>query len=301
MLPSGGSKSRVRAPPNPPRDRRSAGDRPGGRPPGQAMLIYVDADACPVKEEVYRVAGRYQVGVIVVSNSSIRVPARPGIEAVVVRGGARRGGRLDRRADRGRRHRDHRRHPPGRPLPAQGGPPRSAPGGTPSPRTRSARPLATRELLDTLRQSGYAGGGPPPFVDKDRSRFLSRLDDLIQAARRRRPPGDLTGPPVAGGLLISTDSATSGRRRGNLRPPALHEDGRGRTKPRGAEAMSRTTGSTMLRQFRTLFEAGDGGGPERWPTARTVPGRARRGGGVGLRRAGGAARADGPGASAGGP
>ncbi len=47
--------------------------------------------------------------------------------------------------------------------------------------------LATRELLDTLRQSGFAGGGPAPFAPKDRSRFLSKLDETIQSIRRRRP------------------------------------------------------------------------------------------------------------------
>jgi uncharacterized protein YaiI (UPF0178 family) len=48
--------------------------------------------------------------------------------------------------------------------------------------------LATRDLLDTLRQSGFAGGGPKPFVDRDRSRFLSKLDEMIWAIRRRRRP-----------------------------------------------------------------------------------------------------------------
>ena len=46
--------------------------------------------------------------------------------------------------------------------------------------------LATRELLDSLRQSGVMGGGPAPFVPKDRSRFLSKLDETIQKIRRRR-------------------------------------------------------------------------------------------------------------------
>ena len=45
--------------------------------------------------------------------------------------------------------------------------------------------LATRELLDTLRQSGVMGGGPSPYAPKDRSRFLSKLDETIQAIRRR--------------------------------------------------------------------------------------------------------------------
>ena len=51
------------------------------------MEIYIDADACPVKDEVYRVAKRYEIKVYVVANSAIFVPVREGIERVVVRGG----------------------------------------------------------------------------------------------------------------------------------------------------------------------------------------------------------------------
>ena len=51
------------------------------------MPIYVDADACPVKDEVYRVARRYEIKVFVVANAPLRVPQEPLIELVVVRGG----------------------------------------------------------------------------------------------------------------------------------------------------------------------------------------------------------------------
>ena len=51
------------------------------------MPIYLDADACPVKEEVYRVARRYEIKVYVVANSALRVPPDPLIELVVVKGG----------------------------------------------------------------------------------------------------------------------------------------------------------------------------------------------------------------------
>ena len=54
------------------------------------MPIYLDADACPVKEEVYRVARRYEIKVYVVANSPLRVPPDPLIELVVVKGGFRR-------------------------------------------------------------------------------------------------------------------------------------------------------------------------------------------------------------------
>ena len=62
------------------------------------IRIYVDADACPVKDEVYRVAKRYGLAVLVVSNGRIRVPDDPLVEMVVVPGPLRRRRRLDRRA-----------------------------------------------------------------------------------------------------------------------------------------------------------------------------------------------------------
>jgi uncharacterized protein YaiI (UPF0178 family) len=150
------------------------------------MLIYVDADACPVKEEIYRVAGRYQIGVFVVSNSAIWVPTRPTIERVVVKGGmdvaddwiAERieAGDIAVTADIPLADRCLRK-----------GAFVLGPRGHAFTEDSIGEALATRELLDTLRQSGMVGSGPPPFVDKDRSRFLSKLDDLIQASRRKRP------------------------------------------------------------------------------------------------------------------
>jgi len=157
--------------------------------------IYVDADACPVKEEVYRVAARYGLKVYVVSNSAIRVPDRPGIERVVVRGGldvaddwiAERIGPADVAitadiplADRCLRRGARVLGPRGDAF-AEGS---------------IGDALATRELLDMLRQSGMIGGGPAPFGPKDRSRFLSALDGAIQAIRRSRKPTG-SGPPPA--------------------------------------------------------------------------------------------------------
>ncbi len=78
--------------------------------------IYVDADACPVKEEVYRVAARYGLPVSVVANGFIRVPQDPTDRAHRGRLGAGRGRRLDRRARRRERHRDHGRHTAGEPV-----------------------------------------------------------------------------------------------------------------------------------------------------------------------------------------
>ena len=150
------------------------------------MRIYVDADACPVKEEIYRVAKRYELGVFVVSNSAIWVPARPGIERVVVKGGldvaddwiAERieAGDVAITADIPLADRCLRQ-----------GAAVLGPRGNPFTEDSIGEALATRELLDTLRQGGFTKSGPPPFNDKDRSRFLSKLDDIIQARRRRRP------------------------------------------------------------------------------------------------------------------
>ncbi len=150
------------------------------------MIVYIDADACPVKEEVYKVATRYQAGVVVVSNSALFVPDRPGIERVVVKGGldvaddwiAERIGPGDVAitADIPLADRCLRR-----------GAAALGPRGHAFTEDSIGEALATRELLDTLRQGGYTRSGPPPFSAKDRSRFLSRLDETIQAIRRRKP------------------------------------------------------------------------------------------------------------------
>lgn len=150
------------------------------------MLIYVDADACPVKEEIYRVARRYAIKVYVVSNSPIRVPAEELIEAVVVKGGfdvaddwiAERiaTGDLAVTADIPLAERCLLR-----------GARALGPKGREFTEEAIGDALATRALLDMLRQSGEFGGGPSPFAKADRSRFLSKLDELIHATRRARP------------------------------------------------------------------------------------------------------------------
>ncbi len=150
------------------------------------MTLYVDADACPVKDEVYRVAARYGIKVLVVCNAAIWVPEKEGIERVVVRGGmdvaddwiAERIGPDDIAittdiplADRCLRR----------------GASVIGPKGYAFTEDSIGEALATRELLDTLRQSGSFGGGPAPFQPRDRSRFLGKLDETIQAIRRRKP------------------------------------------------------------------------------------------------------------------
>ena len=150
------------------------------------MPIYIDADACPVKEEVYRVARRHGVKVFVVANTSIRVPAEDLIEGVVVKGG------FDVADDW-----IVERIGPGdvaitTDIPLAGrclekGARVLSPKGHPFTEDAIGEALATRALLDMLRQSGEFGGGPAPFAKADRSRFLSKLDETLHAIRRRRP------------------------------------------------------------------------------------------------------------------
>jgi uncharacterized protein YaiI (UPF0178 family) len=147
------------------------------------MPLYVDADACPVKEEVYRVARRYALRVFVVANAIIRTPADPLIEGVVVSGGfdvaddwiAERASRGDVVVTSDI------------PLAARciaSGARVLGPKGVEFTEDAIGGALAMRALHDMLRQSGEFGGGPAPFVKADRSRFLSRLDEMVHAARR---------------------------------------------------------------------------------------------------------------------
>ncbi len=145
--------------------------------------IYVDADACPVKDEIYRVAGRYQVRVLVVSNSLIAIPDSPLIERVVVESGpdvadtwiAERAGPRDVvvTADI--------------PLAARcvsAGAAALAPNGRVFDESAIGMALATRNLMDGLRSSGQITRGPRPFTGKDRSMFLSSLDLAVSRALR---------------------------------------------------------------------------------------------------------------------
>lgn len=153
------------------------------------MKIYVDADACPVKEQVYRVAARYRLPVLVVANSPMRVPVQDGVAAVHIPGGFEAvddwiaeqvaagdvvatadillAGRV---VDRGAVCIDFR----GKEFTAD------ALGGL----------LATREVAQYLRGSGVYSGGPPALTPRDRGRFAGKLDEvvnrLLRAARHPR-------------------------------------------------------------------------------------------------------------------
>lgn len=148
------------------------------------IQIYIDADACPVKNEIYRVAERYGLKVFVVSNSYLNVPRDPRLELVVVNDSfdaadnwiAERAGEgdivitadiplADRALKRGA----------------------TVIGNTGVPFTPSSigMAMANRELLSNLRAMGEITGGPKPMAPRDRSRFLSSLDEAIQKWRRR--------------------------------------------------------------------------------------------------------------------
>jgi uncharacterized protein YaiI (UPF0178 family) len=147
------------------------------------MPIFVDADACPVKDEVYRVARRYAVNVYIVANSPMRVPAEDLVELVVVRGG------FDAADDwiAGRIGRGDVAVTADIPLAERcliRGARVIGPKGSEFNEDSIGHALATRALLDMLRQSGEFGGGPAAFSKADRSRFLAKLDEMIHAARR---------------------------------------------------------------------------------------------------------------------
>jgi len=149
--------------------------------------FYIDADACPVKEETYRVAARYGAPVKVVANSFIMVPADPLIERVVVDAGpdvaddwiAERAGPGDLvvTAD----------------IPLAGrclkaGAQVIGPRGDVFTEDSIGSALAGRAVAEHLRSMGEITGGPRPFQQKDRSSFLQALDVAVQKARRAPRP-----------------------------------------------------------------------------------------------------------------
>ncbi len=149
--------------------------------------VYVDADACPVKDEVYRVAARYAAPVKVVANSFIMIPMDPLIERVVVEAGpdiaddwiAERAGPGDIviTADI--------------PLAARclkAGAQAIGPRGDAFTEDSIGSALAGRAVMEHLRALGEVTGGPKPFQAQDRSRFLQALDIAMQRAKRAARP-----------------------------------------------------------------------------------------------------------------
>ena len=157
------------------------------------ITIYIDADACPVKQEVYRVAERHGARVVVVSNSPIAVPREPFIERVVVATG------MDKADDYIAAHAAAgviviTADVPLASRAVRAGAVAIAPNGRPFSEASIGMALATRNLMDQLRSAGEITGGPKPFSPKDRSAFLGSLDREIMRLKRAgfALPG---GPP----------------------------------------------------------------------------------------------------------
>ena len=149
------------------------------------MRIHVDADGCPVKQEIYRVAKRYALEVRVVANSGVETPVDPRVEMVMVGNG------LDAADDWIVEHAaaDDVVVTADIPLAARCVAKGAAvihPTGRPFNEHDIGSALAVRDLLKTLRESGQRTRGPAPFTDRDRSQFLQALDGAIQRGRRAR-------------------------------------------------------------------------------------------------------------------
>lgn len=146
------------------------------------LTVYVDADACPVRDEVYRVARRYGVRVAVVANVALRVPAEAPVELVVCPGFGAVDDWIAEQAG------------PGDvvvtadiPLAARclaKGALVLGPQGRPLTDKDIGSALALRDLMGELRQGGLVCGGPAPMTPKDRSRFLAKLDEALNAVHR---------------------------------------------------------------------------------------------------------------------
>lgn len=148
------------------------------------ILIYIDADACPVKDETYRVAARHRLKVFLVANSWISVPRDAEVERVVVSAGPDvaddwivervEEGDLVITADV--------------PLAARvvaKGAEAIGPTGKPFTAASIGMQLATRNLMADLREAGEITRGPRPFSPRDRSEFLQSLERAVQRLKRK--------------------------------------------------------------------------------------------------------------------
>jgi uncharacterized protein YaiI (UPF0178 family) len=169
-----------------PTDDTSKVPDPSAAPaPPRPPTLYVDADACPVKDEVYRVAARYSMPVVLVANCPVRVPPGGLVSVVVCSGfgaaddwiaGEVRPGDIAVTADI--------------PLAARcvaNGARVLDPKGRLFTENDIGSALAMRHLHQELRQRGETIRGPAPMTRKDRSRFLAMLDEAVNAVRRGRP------------------------------------------------------------------------------------------------------------------
>ena len=150
------------------------------------LHIFIDADACPVKQEVYRVASRYRLDVTLVANSWMRVPNERWIALEVVENG------FDSADDWIVEHVQPHDIVITADIPLASrclkeGARAIGTTGKPFTEDNISDAVATRNLLSELRDRGEMAGGPPPLTKRDRSRFLQQLDNVIQSIRRKHP------------------------------------------------------------------------------------------------------------------
>lgn len=149
------------------------------------LNIYIDADGCAVKEETYKVANRYQLKVFVVANKAMNIPLSTSVEMIVVKGGFDAAddwiaeniseGDIAITADIPLADRCIKKK--ARVL---------GPKGEEFTEDNIGSALATRELMTNLRFMGEMRGGPAPMDKKDRSQFLSKLDQIIHSIKNKR-------------------------------------------------------------------------------------------------------------------
>jgi uncharacterized protein len=152
------------------------------------LHIFVDADACPVKQEVYRVANRYGLQVTLVANAWMKVPREGRVTLEVVKGG------FDAADDR-----IVEQVTPGDIVITSDillasrcikkGARVIGSTGKPFTEDNIGMAVASRDLMAELRSTGEISGGPMPLQKRDRSNFLQQLDTVIQAVRREFPEG----------------------------------------------------------------------------------------------------------------
>jgi len=150
------------------------------------LNIFVDADACPVKLEVYRVTKRCRLNVTLVANSWMRIPDEESIALQVVGDG------FDEADDWIVEHVGAHDIVVTSDIPLASrclkkGASVIGPSGKAFTENNIGDVLATRDLMAELRDAGEVGGGPPPLQKRDRSNFLQKLNEVIQRIRRKHP------------------------------------------------------------------------------------------------------------------
>ena len=149
------------------------------------ITVFIDGDACPVKDEVYRVAARYRLKTYIVANAFLMVPASPLIERVVVDAGPDVADDwIAEQTQAGDVVITNDIPLAGRVLRAGGY--ALAPNGRTFTEDSIGAALSTRALMEHLRSTGEVTGGPKPFDRNDRSKFLQALDTVITRERRKR-------------------------------------------------------------------------------------------------------------------